>query len=129
MEHIVGASRSWQHARFRPPPCREAGFLDTTCLPLAIVLRNDLEGNLSPPLTVFKSNHRLELIVFFRFDRYADESDGEMILDDGIQAFYSELGVDTQVTRAWTVGCARNCSFRKINEKHDVTACFRGRRS
>ena len=33
-----------------------------------------------------------------RFDRYADESEEDSMLDDGIQTFYTELGVDTQVT-------------------------------
>lgn len=32
-----------------------------------------------------------------RFDRYADKDDKDSITDDGIQQFYTELGVDTQV--------------------------------
>lgn len=34
-----------------------------------------------------------------RFDRHADEEETDCILDDGIQTFYAELGVDTQVRR------------------------------
>lgn len=32
-----------------------------------------------------------------RFDRYADKDEKDSITDDGIQQFYTELGVDTQV--------------------------------
>lgn len=32
-----------------------------------------------------------------RFDRYSDDSEQDSILDDGIETFYNELGVDTQV--------------------------------
>lgn len=35
-----------------------------------------------------------------RFDRYADKDDKDSITDDGIQQFYTELGVDTQVRGA-----------------------------
>lgn len=31
-----------------------------------------------------------------RFDRYADDEQKDSILDEGIEQFYTELGVDTQ---------------------------------
>lgn len=34
-----------------------------------------------------------------RFNRYADGDEKDSILDEGIEEFYTELGVDTQVTR------------------------------
>lgn len=35
--------------------------------------------------------------VWVRFDLYSDDSEQDSMLEDGIEMFYTELGVDTQV--------------------------------
>lgn len=40
---------------------------------------------------------RCHVVWFQRFDRYADDDQKDSILDEGIEQFYTELGVDTQV--------------------------------
>lgn len=44
-----------------------------------------------------------------RFDRYVDSEEKDSILDEGIEQFYTELGVDTQVCFVCFSACLFAC--------------------
>eukprot|EP00904_Undaria_pinnatifida_P001651 jgi/Undpi1/11487/HiC_scaffold_30.g13784.m1 len=60
------------------------------------------------------------------FDRYADESEEDSMLDDGIQTFYTELGVDTQdlvvLLISWKMEAAEMCVYTREEWRRGMSA-------